>query len=83
MFFTFSAEEVSNGENEDRDDVDLRDIFDDPAVKEQLLQNDLECECELEQQGGTTLTVTVDVHAQVTPRTENVDVVSKDKYLLQ
>ena len=76
FFFTFSAEEVSDGENEDGDNVDLCDIFDDPAVKEQLLQNDLECE--LEQQGGTTLTVTVDVHAPVTPKTEHVDVGSKD-----
>ena len=75
--------EVSDGENEDGDDVDLHDIFDDPAVKEQLLQNDLKCEHELEQQGGTTLTVTVNVHTPVTPETEHVDVVSKDKYLLQ
>ena len=63
--------------------MDLCDIFDDPAVEEQLLQNDLEHEHELEQQDGTTFTVTADVHAQVTPKTEHVDVVSKDKYLLQ
>ena len=62
FFLTFSAEEVFDSENEDGDDMDFRDIFDDPAVEEQLVQNDLECEHELEQQGGTTLTVTVDVH---------------------
>ena len=66
--------------------MDLLDILDDPAVKEQLQQNDLKCEHELEQQGGTTLTITVDVHTPVppvTPKTEHVDVVGKDKYLLQ
>ena len=52
FFLTFSAEAVCDGENVDGDDVDLCDIFDDPAVKKQLLQNDLECECELEQQSG-------------------------------
>ena len=86
FFFTFLAEEVSNGENKDGDDMDLHDIFDDPAVEEQLWQNDLEQEHELDQQGGTTLIVTVDVHAPVspvTPKTEHVDVVSKDKYPLQ
>ena len=86
FFLTFLAEEVSDGENEDGDDVDLCDIFDDPAIKEQLWQNDLECEHKLEQQGGTTLTVTADVHAPVppvTPKTDHVDVVNKDKYLLQ
>ena len=61
--------------------MDLHDIFDDPAVEGQLWQNDLECEHELEQQGGTTLTVTADVHAPVppvTPKTEHVDIGSKD-----
>ena len=79
FFFNF----FSNSENEDGDDVDPHDIFTDPAVKEQLLQNDLEHERELEQQDGTTLTVTADVHTPVIPKTEHVDVVSKDKYLLQ
>ena len=47
-FFTVSAEEVSNGENiDDGDDVDIHDIFDDPAVEEQLRQNDVEHEHEL------------------------------------
>ena len=66
-FFTFSTEEVSDGKN--IDNVDICDIFDDPAVKEQLRQNDIERERELQEQ-GETFTVTANVH--VTP----ADVVS-------
>ena len=74
-FFTFSAEEVSDGENvdDDGDDVDIHDIFDDPTAEEQQRQNDVERECELQEQ-GETFTVTANVH--ITPITEHADVVS-------
>ena len=59
--------------DDDGDDVDICDIFDDPAVEEQLRQNDVECECELQGQ-GETCAITANVH--VTPITEHADVVS-------
>ena len=75
FFFTFSAEEVSDGENidDDGDDVDIRDIFDDLAVEEQLRQHGVGHEHELQEQ-GETFTVTANVH--ITPVTEHADVVS-------
>ena len=42
----------------DGDDADIRDIFDDPVVEEQLRQNDIQCEWELQEQGET---FTVDI----------------------
>ena len=73
FFFTFSAEEVSDDENidDDGDVVDICDIFDDPAVEDQLRQNDVEHEHELQEQ-GETFTITADVH--ITPITEHADV---------
>ena len=75
MFFTFSAGGVSDRDNvdDDGDDVDIWDIFDDPAVEEQLRQNDVQCEQELQEQ-GETFTVAADVH--LSPKTQHVDVVS-------
>ena len=54
-FFTFPAEEVSDGENvdDDGDVVDIHDIFDDPAVEEQLRQNNVEHKCELQEHSET------------------------------
>ena len=57
----------------DGDDVDIWNIFDDPAVEEQLRQNDVQCKQELQEQ-GETFTVTADVH--LSPETQHVDVVS-------
>ena len=74
-FFTFSAREVSDSDNvdDDGDDVDIQNIFDDPALEEQLRQNDVQCEWELQEQGAT-FTVTADVH--LSSKTQHVDVVS-------
>ena len=66
---------MSDGDNidDDGDDVDIWDIFDDPAVEEQLRQNDIQREWELQEQ-GETFTVTADVH--LSSETQHVDVVS-------
>ena len=75
VFLTFSAGEVSDGDNvdDDGDNVDIWGIFDDPAVEEQLRQNDIQRKRELQEQ-GETFTVAADVH--LSPKTQHVDVVS-------
>ena len=64
---------MSDGDDDDGEDVDIRDIFDDPVVEEQLRQNDIQCEWELQEQ-GETFTVMADIHFP--PKTQHIDEVS-------
>ena len=58
MFVFFPAQEqMSDSEGEDRDDVNIRDLFDEPQVEQNL--------CELDNERQQQTTVTVEVHAHV------------------
>ena len=58
MFVFFPAQEqMSDSEGEDGDDVDIRDLFDEPQIEQNL--------CQLDNNRQQQITVTAEVHAHV------------------
>ena len=58
MFVFFPAQEqMSDSEGEDGDDIDIRDLFDEPQIEQNLR--------ELDNEGQQQITVTVEAHAHV------------------